>query len=332
MTESFREVMEPRGTYTLIIIPLITRGQVIGTIGLDVAEPARRFDDEDLNLFNQVSAQIAQALDSTRLFQAEQRGRQAAAALLEISQLASSSLELRHVLREVTQRSAQALAASRCIVLLHNQETRELNPLMAQYADGRVDEILWQKFRQVGARPLADFPALERMVRARQPLTLAAPLSAEQLPQDWLDTFRSQSLLAVPLFSQDAVIGVMLYDHIERGRAFDAAQVELSLTIAGQVATTISNATLYEQTVRRAERERLVSEITTKVRASNDPRLILQTAIDELRAALNARDSGLHLQGGPAEAPNGKGRGNGASGHTIRPAARQQPDQEEHKP
>jgi GAF domain-containing protein len=39
--------------------------------------------------------------------------------------------------------------------------------------------------------------------------------------------------------------------------------------------------------VRRAERERLVAEITTKLRASNDPRTILQTAMSELRNTLS---------------------------------------------
>ncbi|MBI3160328.1 MAG: GAF domain-containing protein [Chloroflexi bacterium] len=327
---AFRDVMEPRGTHTLAIIPLITRGEVIGTIGLDVAEATRRFDDEDLNLFNQVSAQIAQALDSTRLFQAEQRGRQAAAALLEISQIASSSLELRQVLREVTQRSAEAIDASRCVVFLLKPGSQDLDPVMAQYADGRIDEAFWQRFRQVGIQPLVAVPALHSVVRTRQPLTLTTPISAGQLPQAWLDVFRSQSVLAVPLLSQDEVIGIMVYDHTQRGQAFDSAQIELSLTIAGQVATTVSNVTLYEQTVRRAERERLVSEITTKVRASNDPRLILQTAIEELRSALNAKDGNLLLRGPSAETPNGKA--NGASGHTIRGRARTGQDQEEQKP
>ena len=63
-------------------------------------------------------------------------------------------------------------------------------------------------------------------------------------------------------------------------------QEELAQTIAGQIATTIENANLFEQAVRRAERERQVTEITAKIRSSNDPNEIMETAIAELKMAL----------------------------------------------
>ncbi|TAK12480.1 MAG: GAF domain-containing protein [Anaerolineae bacterium] len=324
-TAAFRESMKPRGTYTLAIIPLITRGEVIGSIGLDVAEANRRFDEEDLTLFNQVSAQVAQALDSTRLFQAEQRGRQAAAALLEITQIAASTLELRQVLREVTQRSARAVQADRCSVFLIDPKSDYLEPVMAQYADGRADETLWQQFRTVGFLPLEAVPALQKVAATRQPLALNAPPTAEMLPPSWLSAFRSQTTLAVPLLSQNRVIGIMIFDHIRPGTAFAPDQVDLAQTIAGQVATTIANANLFEQTVRRAERERLVSEITTKVRASNDPRVILQTAISELRSALGVRPGGAAVRTQQSDYPGGNGAvTNGSNGHTIKPASAEQ--------
>jgi len=45
---------------------------------------------------------------------------------------------------------------------------------------------------------------------------------------------------------------------------------------------------LFDETTRRAERERMVSDITGKIRSGNDPQTMIQTAIEELRNALGA--------------------------------------------
>ena len=54
------------------------------------------------------------------------------------------------------------------------------------------------------------------------------------------------------------------------------------------MALSAENARLFEETTARADRERLVSEITSKIRSNNDPQSMIQTAIQELRAALGA--------------------------------------------
>jgi GAF domain-containing protein len=58
--------------------------------------------------------------------------------------------------------------------------------------------------------------------------------------------------------------------------------------VAERVALSVENARLFEETAKRAERERRVSDITTKIRSGNDPQQMINTAIDELRQALGA--------------------------------------------
>ena len=58
-------------------------------------------------------------------------------------------------------------------------------------------------------------------------------------------------------------------------------------TLSERLGSAVESARLYEETRRRAEREQLTSEIIAKMRATNDPRTILQTAAFELRKALN---------------------------------------------
>jgi GAF domain-containing protein len=65
-------------------------------------------------------------------------------------------------------------------------------------------------------------------------------------------------------------------------------QIDLIKAVAERVALSAENARLFEETTRRAERERLVSDITGKIRSVNDPQTMIQTAMEELRKALGA--------------------------------------------
>ncbi|HWQ84600.1 MAG TPA: GAF domain-containing protein, partial [Anaerolineales bacterium] len=63
---------------------------------------------------------------------------------------------------------------------------------------------------------------------------------------------------------------------------------ELLLESARQIALALENARLLEETRQRAERERIAGQISTRLRMSNDPQQILQTAVSELKQALHA--------------------------------------------
>ncbi|GAB1469942.1 hypothetical protein MASR2M66_08190 [Chloroflexota bacterium] len=63
-------------------------------------------------------------------------------------------------------------------------------------------------------------------------------------------------------------------------------QMDMIRAVADRVAVIAENARLFDETTRRAERERLVTDITTKIRTTNDPQAMIETAISELREAL----------------------------------------------
>lgn len=83
-------------------------------------------------------------------------------------------------------------------------------------------------------------------------------------------------------------------------------------SVADQVAVALENARLFEQTVRRAEREKKALEITNKIRSTNDPQEMLRIAVAELQGALNASRAQIIMapQGNETEPSNGNGAGN----------------------
>jgi GAF domain-containing protein len=93
--------------------------------------------------------------------------------------------------------------------------------------------------------------------------------------------------LSVPIKLRGETIGNLIV-HAPDGRYWRKDQVELVKAVADRVALSAENARLFDETSRRAERERLVTEITSKIRSTNDPEEMINTALEELRSALGA--------------------------------------------
>ncbi len=90
-------------------------------------------------------------------------------------------------------------------------------------------------------------------------------------------------------------------------------QVALIEKIATRLSDAMESARLYQDTQRRAERERLSGLINTKLRASNDPRMILEIAARELGQVLGVDKTQITLQPRPGKT---KDASHGGNGHT----------------
>ncbi|MEK6220849.1 MAG: GAF domain-containing protein [Chloroflexota bacterium] len=295
--KEMKNMLLERGTATWIVLPLAARGEVIGTINLEIGDPDRIITDEDINLFNQVSGQVSTALDGSRLLKAEQLGRQSAGALLEITQIAGASLDLKYVLKEVTQRSASAIRANGCAIFLIGEDGKTLILIMSQLAQsGENQQTIWHSFIDSSDNGFEEITLFAQVIESQEPLVFDKNMNPILMSEKWRADIDSEKLLVVPLVSKNVAIGLMVYDHQSITNEFTSENIALALTIAGQMATTVDNATLCEQTVRRAERESLVAGITSKIRASNDPDTIMKTAISELKQALNPLEATVSIK------------------------------------
>lgn len=93
--------------------------------------------------------------------------------------------------------------------------------------------------------------------------------------------------IMVPIELRGETIGNLVIQS-PAGHVMNEDQLDLIRAVAERVAISAENARLFDETTRRAERERLVSDITGKIRSVNDPQAMIQTAMEELRKALGA--------------------------------------------
>jgi len=95
-----------------------------------------------------------------------------------------------------------------------------------------------------------------------------------------------QAALVAPISLRGEPLGALGLYETAGGRRWTDDEIALVEAVADQMALAIENARLLEKTQRRAERERIITDITTQVRSSMDPETILRTAVRELGAAL----------------------------------------------
>lgn len=113
--------------------------------------------------------------------------------------------------------------------------------------------------------------------------------------------------LAVPITLRGQTIGVL---GLRRDEADDwtAEDIAVVQAVAEQVALTLENMRLFEEAQRRARREQIIREITTKMRSSTDLDTILQTTVQELAKVLGTSRTFVQL-GTDSQSTGSEGRG-----------------------
>ena len=87
--------------------------------------------------------------------------------------------------------------------------------------------------------------------------------------------------ISVPIILRGETIG-NLSVQVPKSEHVSADQIDLIKAVAERVALSAENARLFEETTRRAERERIISDITSKIGVSVRTESILKTTAHEL--------------------------------------------------
>ena len=103
-----------------------------------------------------------------------------------------------------------------------------------------------------------------------------------------------QGAVALPIKVRDQVIGVIDARKPERGD-WTKEQIALLETLTEQLGVALESARLYQDTRRRAAQERLIGEVTARMRESLDIDQVLQTAAHQVGQALGAHEVNIRL-------------------------------------
>jgi GAF domain-containing protein/anti-sigma regulatory factor (Ser/Thr protein kinase) len=269
------------GYRTLLAVPLLREQTALGAIAIWRRE-VKPFSDQQIALVETFANQAVIAIENVRLF-AELQARTheltrsvgQLTALAEVGRAVSSTLDLETVLTTIVSRAVQ-LADLEAGAIYEYDEAAEVFHL-------RATQNLPEEFLEI-ARPLA-LPkgegATGRLAVTREPVQIpdiAAPNAYHGRMRDVLLRMGHRALLAVPLISEDHIVGGLVVNRRQPGN-FTAEVIELLRTLATQSALAIQNARLFREIEQKSR------ELEAASRHKSE---FLANMSHELRTPLNA--------------------------------------------
>ena len=109
-------------------------------------------------------------------------------------------------------------------------------------------------------------------------------------PQDIVASLNTRGLALFPLIAGGQWLGVLVAQSDEP-ISWDEEQVRQTVSLADQGATVIQSMLLLQETQERAEEERILRQVTTRVSTAVDPESILRTAAEEISRSLGLEGS-----------------------------------------
>jgi signal transduction histidine kinase len=272
------------GTGSIIAVPLITKGKVIGTVMVLNRIDQRQFNQHDLELLISLATQAATAIESARLYQAEQERRQVAEILVNAGRKLTSTLQLREVPEHILEQLALVVPYERSSLILQEDDNLRI---VAQHGfpdDERTKSLTIS---------IREGDVYQQVVAAGRPVIIDDVTKISGWSQvDWLPL--NLSWMGVPLFSKEHVIGMLSLTRREVS-AFSDDDSILASTFSLQAAIALENAGLYDEITRFNEQlEQMVDQRTEELnqayqtleKLDQNKTVFINVAAHELRTPL----------------------------------------------
>jgi GAF domain-containing protein/HAMP domain-containing protein len=162
-------------------------------------------------------------------------------------------------------------------------------------AYGEISRQAWEQLTRTGAIPgyHSDDRGLFPVGGALQPQMKAALQTGRTAPGQ-----EGSEELCAPIRVRGQVIGIIDAEKPDGSGGWTEEEITLLEAFADQLGVALDSARLYQDTQRRAARERLAGEITARMRETLDMETVLKTAVREMGAALGIPRIEVRMGGG----------------------------------
>ncbi len=265
-------------------IPLKVGGRIVGVLDVQ-SNRAYAFSNDNLRILQILADQLAIAVINTELFAETQEHLAQHRLLHHITTTAASGTTLDEALQSAVNGLQVTLGGDRVSILLADREKKTLE---VKAAVGYAEDLFALRI-PIGNGITGWAAAHRRTLRVNDVL---------QDIRYIVGSPNTRSEMAIPLLYRSELLGVLNVES-EQLSAYAENDEELLGTLGGSLAAIIANARLLEQIRAQAERERVLFEISDKIRRTTDMQTILATTASELTRALGASSARIRLGTNP---------------------------------
>jgi GAF domain-containing protein/CheY-like chemotaxis protein len=233
---------------SLVMVPMITSGQVTGIISLQNVDHEHAFSDSNVRLINTLANSMSIALESARLFdetkrllkETEQRNAELGV-INSVQEGLVAQMNIQGIYDLVGEKIRQILNAEVIDIVTYDKKTHLIED---RYSFEKGDRTL------LGPREPNGFR--KHVIDTRQVLVINKDVDKhmQEYGNEVLIGATSKSNVFVPLLSDGEVTGIISIQDIEHENAFSDSDVSLISTLANSMSIALKSARLFDETNR----------------------------------------------------------------------------------
>lgn len=271
--------MRANNCSTLVILPIVLKGESIGVIELKVFDDERHFTPQELELALTLTTQAAVAFDNSRLYEEAQQRARELSRLHKASQEISAELDLDRLTEQLVSMVNDLVPVDYSGLLVFHSD-----PAQPPYF--KVAGVDLERF-QLSGRPegkgvLAAILEGETVLLddvSQHPRSIGLPPAH----------FPLKRLMGTPIMFKGELRGILLAGRSPESSRFTEADLSLFQAFATTAAITVENGRLFQESVSRAEELALINRVVAQVASSLDLQESLQIITTEMGKALNVQ-------------------------------------------
>ncbi len=269
-------------TRSELVVPLKTANRIIGALDVQ-SDRINAFQTEDIHTLEILADQLSMALENANLYARSQENLVKHRLLHQMTTAASTSANLSEAIQRTVYNLRTALGEERAAFYLVDSDGNLVLHTAIGFEGLEINQFNIQTSQYLPA------------IAARNRYSVRV---GNLMPDKSLSTIHpeTRSALAVPILFSDELLGVLSLES-EQIERFDESDQEIIGALGDSLGAILTNARLVDQIRQQVERQRMLYEITSKIRRSVDIETILRTSVNEISRAVGARKA--HIQINP---------------------------------
>lgn len=286
VTAQTREIFSRLGIKSIFLLPIIVRGQLIASLGLDLYSEDRVFSENDVTLAQTISAQLSVALENVRFLSDSQRRADQLQRIANFSRSVVATLEMPSLISIMLTETAQFISLDRMYIALFDERAGGLR-VVGRYENERpavkMDAALDP---QIGSSFAAEVWKQQQFITYTDTMELRGNRSQYDIGL--------RSVMGVPVRLRGRVFGAVVVGSFRASR-YSETDGALFQQLVNQFAATLENAEAYGQSQRIARSEALINEIVVEIQQAGDLSRMSEIVLRELTTALGATQARLRM-------------------------------------
>lgn len=231
----YRKEAEEEGIKSMLTLPIIAKGKVIGILRLLTGWP-RNFTNEEIAFAASLAEQCGTAIENARMYERQYREIKFLKAIQEVSKTISSTLDIREVLDLIVKKIPEIMNTKAATIRLLDSTGKKLE-LVASHG-------LSEKYLNRG--PVDAEDSISFALEGKPVAIYDATTDPRIVYRDEAKEEGIKSILVVPIVVRGTIIGIMRL-LTDENRDFSQDEIDFAVALAEQGGIAIENARMYER-------------------------------------------------------------------------------------